>query len=358
MGDSTTTSGGRVFVSYRRTDSLAAAGRIRDRLVSDLGGDNVYFDVESIPFGDDFRRWIREMITTCEAVVVVIGPHWLDAADRRGRRLDREDDWVRIEIESALERDIVTVPVCVDDATMPSADQLPESIRDLAFRNAAPVRNGRDFHADMDRVIVALRLGRRPATRIGRHRRGGGSQAPDDELRAIAEADHQMRLNPRAAEEGGAATATVPVLRHGTAGKWVTYLQNRLVEVGADLAPFGCDGHFGAVTESAVVDVQRRAGLHPDGIVGPGTWSALAVLGPGVAPTIGKGSSGPWVRHLQARLIEAGAVLEPFGIDGHFGAVTRSAVVDLQRRAALDPDGIVGPDTWAVLREAPRPPSP
>jgi hypothetical protein len=147
----------RVFVSYRREDSRDVAGRIYDRLVGHLGSANVFKDVDSIPLGVDFRTHIQEAVERCDVLLAVIGPVWSTVMDPQGsRRLDDRSDFVRLEIAAALERGIRVIPLLVGGATMPRDVELPEEIRDLAFRNAAPVRADPDFHRDMDRLIHAL----------------------------------------------------------------------------------------------------------------------------------------------------------------------------------------------------------
>src|SRR5476649_137833 len=96
-----------LFVSYRRSDSADATGRIYDRLVSELGKDKVFKDVDSIPLGADFRAHLNAVVSGCQAVLAVVGPRWLDARNEAGvRRLDDADDFVRIELEAALARDL------------------------------------------------------------------------------------------------------------------------------------------------------------------------------------------------------------------------------------------------------------
>jgi len=146
-----------IFISYRRDDSIETTGRIYDQLASRFGSENVFMDVDTIPPGVDFRKHLHDAVARCDVVLAVIGRDWLK---RRGlfrkRRLDDPSDFVRIEIEAALQRDIRVVPVLVRDATIPGAGDLPESIRDLAFRNAVQVRAGRDFRTDISRLIQAL----------------------------------------------------------------------------------------------------------------------------------------------------------------------------------------------------------
>ena len=144
----------RIAISYRRADSAAISGRLFDRLAQHYGAGSVFMDIDEIPFGIDFREHIAEVLSTCDAVVVVIGPHWLGGQDPR--RIDDATDPVRIEVQTALERRVHVVPVLVDDAVMPTADDLPGPLQNLAFRNACEVATGRDFHAHVDRLIRSM----------------------------------------------------------------------------------------------------------------------------------------------------------------------------------------------------------
>jgi hypothetical protein len=127
-----------IFVSYRRTDAPAHAGRIYDRLVERFGKDKVYRDLDSTAPGADFAEVITETIGGCDALVAVIGQGWFSAT-RRGRRrrlLDDSQDWVRREIAAALEQNVRVVPVLVQGAQMPPLDELPEDVHMLARRHA------------------------------------------------------------------------------------------------------------------------------------------------------------------------------------------------------------------------------
>lgn len=146
----------KLIVSYRRSDSAASAGRIVDHLVAHFGQNSVFLDVENIPFGTDFRTHIRNELLHSDVLLAVIGPRWSGAGPDGRTRLDDESDPVRVEIQTALRSGITIVPLLIDDATMPTANQLPEALRDLAFLNAAPVDMGRDFHPHMDRLTRSL----------------------------------------------------------------------------------------------------------------------------------------------------------------------------------------------------------
>jgi hypothetical protein len=146
----------KIVISYRRSDSDAIAGRIRDRLASHFGEESLFMDIDNIPFGTDFREHIKNALLSSDVVIVVVGPKWLGPPDSEHWRIKDESDPVRIEVETALQKNIPVVPVLVNNATMPRPEDLPESLKDFAFRNAAEVETGRDFHAHMERLIRSL----------------------------------------------------------------------------------------------------------------------------------------------------------------------------------------------------------
>ncbi len=145
------TSTGKIFISYRRDDSASDTGRIYDRLVEEFGCDNVFKDVNSIPFGVDFAQHIDQEVGRCQVLLVVMGKNWVTL------RLQNPDDFVRIEIESALKRDIPVVPVFLERVTSPPPrDQLFESLHPLIRRNGTQVGHDPRFHADMGRLVKGL----------------------------------------------------------------------------------------------------------------------------------------------------------------------------------------------------------
>jgi hypothetical protein len=148
----------RIFVSYRRADSIAITGRIYDYLVLVFGEDSIFKDVDDIPLGADFRAVLEREVGSCDALLVVIGPRWASVTHKDGRkRLHDLTDFVRIEVETGLKRgDILVVPVLVDEASMPTSDELPETLHNLLFRNAAIVRHDPDFRRDMERLSKQL----------------------------------------------------------------------------------------------------------------------------------------------------------------------------------------------------------
>lgn len=146
-----------IFLSYRREDSRAITGRISDRLTAHFGKGAVFRDVDSIPIGMDFRSKIRETIERADLLIAIIGPRWLDARNQQGEpRLGLSEDYVRLEIESALAKGIPVIPVLVEDAAMPQAAELPESIAQLAYRNALFIPREPFFHAGVDKLIEEI----------------------------------------------------------------------------------------------------------------------------------------------------------------------------------------------------------
>lgn len=146
-----------IFISYRRSDSADVAGRIYDRLIGRFDKNLIFKDVDSIPLGLDFKEYLDKKVGECDVLLAIIGDRWLDASDGSGeRRLNDPTDFVRIEIESALERGIPVIPLLVRGVQMPSEGSLPSSLRKLVYRNGIPIRSDPDFHRDMDRLIKAL----------------------------------------------------------------------------------------------------------------------------------------------------------------------------------------------------------
>lgn len=146
-----------LFVSYRREDSGYAAATISDKLRQRFGAESVFFDIDTIPLGSDFRAQISDAVGKCDIFVAIIGDNWIEAVDELGhRRIDNPADSVRLEIEAALSRNIPVVPVLVSRARMPQSNALPASLRDLAFRNATEVRAGPDLQQHLARLLTGI----------------------------------------------------------------------------------------------------------------------------------------------------------------------------------------------------------
>lgn len=146
----------RIFISYRRADSAMATRLIYDRLAPQFGTDRVFMDINAIQLGVDFRQVIEDAVGSCDVLIAVIGDQWLTIADNSGRRrLDDPHDFVRLEIATALRRGIPVIPVLVEDEPMPGEGDLPDDLKELAWRNALALSHAR-FDADVARLIKAL----------------------------------------------------------------------------------------------------------------------------------------------------------------------------------------------------------
>lgn len=128
---------GGIFLSYRREETAQVAGRLSDRLRERFGPERIFIDVESIGLGLDFTEVLTKALNSCDLLLALIGKQWLTVLDEEGkRRLDDENDYVRIEIETALRRNIRVIPILVDGATIPRKDQLPASLHALVRRQS------------------------------------------------------------------------------------------------------------------------------------------------------------------------------------------------------------------------------
>ena len=156
MTDSASEATGRIFISYRRQDSAYPAGWLYDRLAERFGPDQIFKDVDSIELGDDFVETITNAVGSCDILLALIGQDWLDIAGSDGsRRLDDPDDFVRLEIEAALARKVLLIPILIDGAMMPRGDQLPPSIAPMVRRQALELSPNR-FRLDTERLLDVM----------------------------------------------------------------------------------------------------------------------------------------------------------------------------------------------------------
>lgn len=145
-----------IFISYRREDAAGHAGRLYDRLRERFGTDTVFIDVSGIEAGTDFVQAIERAVGSCDVLLIVIGRAWLSCADAGGRhRLEDADDFVRLEIVTALHREVRVIPVLIDGAPMPSAEALPDELKPLIRRQAVELRNSR-WDVDVQGLITTL----------------------------------------------------------------------------------------------------------------------------------------------------------------------------------------------------------
>jgi SH3-like domain-containing protein len=146
----------KIIISYRRADTQDIAMRIRDRLRKRYGTKSVFTDIDSIPVGSDFLRYIDSEIATANALLAIVGPRWLRTDLNASSNLDDETDYVRLEVEAAMRQGIKVAPVLVSGARMPKSGDLPAPIRQFAKLNAAPVDSGINFENDLDRLMSSL----------------------------------------------------------------------------------------------------------------------------------------------------------------------------------------------------------
>jgi uracil-DNA glycosylase len=147
----------RIFINYRRQDSEGYVGRLYDHLTRHFEPESLFLDIDSIPPGVDFVEFLDSAVAGCDVLLAVIGPGWSSVADDEGeRRILREDDFVRIEIASALRQKKTVIPLLVGGAKMPRAGDLPEDVAGLARRNAMELSHTR-FGADVDKLADAVK---------------------------------------------------------------------------------------------------------------------------------------------------------------------------------------------------------
>jgi hypothetical protein len=146
----------KIAISYRRADSRAIVGRILDRLAEHYGEKEIFIDIENIPIGIDFRKHIDDVLHKVAVLIVIIGKQWRGQSEAGTARIFDESDPVRIELQTALSSSIRIVPVLIDDATMPPASELPDSLKDFSYRNALRVDSGVDFKVHIERLLSGL----------------------------------------------------------------------------------------------------------------------------------------------------------------------------------------------------------
>ena len=146
----------RFFISYRREDAAAEAGRLYDLLSQRFGPGAAFMDVDTIRPGVDYRTTTEGHLRECDALLAVIGRHWEDIRDEAGRRrLDVADDLVRFEIEVALARRVAVIPVLINGAQAPSESTLPDSLKPLSRFQAIRIDTP-DFRRDSEKLLDAL----------------------------------------------------------------------------------------------------------------------------------------------------------------------------------------------------------
>ncbi len=147
----------KIFISYRREDTSGESGRLKDHLEREFGKGTIFYDVETLEAGLNFDQSIAHALNECQVLLAMIGPHWLKVKDSEGNaRIQGVDDWVRKEISLALQRDIRVIPILVNGAQMPKREDLPDELKELAFRNAKEISSSR-WAYDVDELAKVLR---------------------------------------------------------------------------------------------------------------------------------------------------------------------------------------------------------
>jgi formylglycine-generating enzyme required for sulfatase activity len=213
-----------IFISYRRGDAEGQARALSIELAKYVGEKSVFMDVDSIALGRDFRQSLHESLESCDALLALIGPYWLDSKDSSGRRrLDDPADFVRQEIATALKRNIPVTPVLLQGAAMPAQDRLPDEIKDLAFRNGFELSHTR-WHSDVREMLQRLGLGGAAASSEATATAAKWIELPDASARPSARPQKAPQLSvwptrrqaiAAGAVVGAAAVATIgfPALR-------------------------------------------------------------------------------------------------------------------------------------------------
>jgi hypothetical protein len=269
----------RIFLSYRRDDTRHMAGRLSDRLEDRFPNAAVFMDVETIEPGADFVASIRSAVGSCDVLIALIGQSWLDARDRNGRRrIEKSDDFVVLEIASALERNVQVIPVLVDGSEMPHPEELPEALVPLAVRHAVRLDH-ETFRTDIQRILSAVERTLRNAASRAEHpvvARSDLPTVPHQELTGSLFASRPIeapateegpRIAPPPPDDPRAPTEAIPVQRRvSRIPVHRTILRIALWWVATFLALFAC---VGAATEIA----------RPTGQLGTAIFAVALLLG-------------------------------------------------------------------------------
>ncbi len=197
---------GNIFINYRRGDDPGFTQALYSRLEQVFPADRLFMDVDNIAPGLDFVQVLNDQVARCDVLIAVIGKNWLSAADETGqRRLDNPEDFVRVEIESALAQKKRVIPVLVNDARMPRSTELPDGLKLFARCNAVRLTHDR-FRADTQGLIKALEqvLAECDAARRGADedaRRAAKVRAKEEAERARRERRGQSRKEPETQRE-------------------------------------------------------------------------------------------------------------------------------------------------------------
>lgn len=148
----------KIFISYRREDSVYICDRIYAALAQQFGQENIFRDTSSIPPGANFRKRIEEAVNNCDILLVVMGKRWLTLTDEFGRRrIDHPSDWVALETEAALAHGIPVITLLLEGMYVPHANALPSGLADLSNYQALELRPGDDFEKDIQKLVSIIK---------------------------------------------------------------------------------------------------------------------------------------------------------------------------------------------------------
>ena len=140
---------GKIFISYRRSDTQGYAGRLSDSLENYFGGNRIFRDIDDIIGGSEFAKDIEDQMSSADAVIILIGPKWLSVSNEDGtRRIDNPEDWVVQEIVSSIELGIPLFPVLIEDTILPRKNELPENLAPILNYNAITITD-RNWDSDV-----------------------------------------------------------------------------------------------------------------------------------------------------------------------------------------------------------------
>jgi hypothetical protein len=262
-----------IVLSYRRDDSKWIAGRIFDRLEGHYGRGNVFMDIDTIPVGLDFREYLQQSLERCDILLAVVGPRWLGTDEHGRHAVADETDWVRIEIETALAKKIPVIPILIDRLRMPKASDLPETLRDFAFRQAAEVDSGVDFRSHMERLIRSMdqylqRRSAEPATSLPAKDSSADAKSSD-------ESPSTRSLTTR--EEGAPIPAPLaPTIVISAPLGLLAWLNSRTGKPGIRLAMLG-------VGVLCIAGVPILSHAVPEQYAVAAAWSSILICGFGLA---------------------------------------------------------------------------
>ena len=223
----------KIFISYRRDDAAGYAGWLSGLLKQHFGNENVFIDVENIEAGEDFVANIQQAVGSCDVLIAVIGREWLDVRKPDGtRRLDDPNDFLRLEVTTALDRDIRVIPALIHGATMPEEKALPAPLQPLARRNAIELSDAAFTH-NVRRLIGAIERTLQEPT-------------PDGDARARTVQPAAVHAEETATPHGSVRTCLIADLRGYT-----RYTSEHGDEAAARLA-----GRFAGLTEEAVAQFE------------------------------------------------------------------------------------------------------